>query len=309
MSIRVLALSFCLMTLICNAYAGLSEGIIAYQHGDYTQALQELRPVAEQGFALAQFTLGDMYLQGQGVYKDAKEAAWWFLLAAKLDYPSAQRRLGSLYAEGTGVPQDLREAVAWYLKAANQGDLESKYALATMYKLGQGVPQNDSEGEWWQANAEQQVQMEARLKESQERPPLPESHAAEELAWFQKEAQMGYPLAQYNLGLMYELGRNVPQNDREALRWYRQAAEKRFALAQYRLGMMYAQGRAVPRLTTVAFALFDLSSDIDIQATLAREQTSFEMNEAEIAEATKLAQRLRQKTSLLKVLDTYLKTP
>ena len=54
-------------------------------------------------------------------------------------------------------------------------------------------------------------------------------------------------MAQYNLGVMYENGRGVPQNDAEAVKWYRKAAEQGLASAQNNLGVMYANGEGVPQ--------------------------------------------------------------
>ena len=52
--------------------------------------------------------------------------------------------------------------------------------------------------------------------------------------------------AQFNLGLMFDAGEGVPQNDTEAVRWYRMAAEQGNADAQLNLGDMYDTGRGVP---------------------------------------------------------------
>ena len=41
--------------------------------------------------------------------------------------------------------------------------------------------------------------------------------------WNQKAAQ-GDAEAQYNLGLMYDKGEGVPEDDAEAVRWYQKAA-------------------------------------------------------------------------------------
>ena len=60
-------------------------------------------------------------------------------------------------------------------------------------------------------------------------------------------AEQGDADAQYNLGVMYENGRGVPQNDAEAVKWYRKAAEQGLASAQNNLGLMYANGRGVPQ--------------------------------------------------------------
>lgn len=53
------------------------------------------------------------------------------------------------------------------------------------------------------------------------------------------------PTAQTDLGLMYEAGRGVHQDDNAAVQWCRRAAEQGNALAQYRLGVSYAEGRGV----------------------------------------------------------------
>ena len=52
-------------------------------------------------------------------------------------------------------------------------------------------------------------------------------------------AEEGKAEAQYNLGLMYSLGKDIPRNDPEAVKWYRLAAEQGLAQAQHNLGVMY----------------------------------------------------------------------
>lgn len=41
-----------------SAFAGYEEGLKAYKNKDYAQALQEWRPLAEQGDARSQYSLG-----------------------------------------------------------------------------------------------------------------------------------------------------------------------------------------------------------------------------------------------------------
>ena len=53
--------------------------------------------------------------------------------------------------------------------------------------------------------------------------------------------------ALFNLGVLYENGRGVPQDDAEAVKWYRKAAEQGSASAQYNLGLLYGAGQGVPQ--------------------------------------------------------------
>ena len=55
----------------------LKQGIAAYKGKDYTAALKIIRPLAIKGGARAQFYLGLMYEEGDGVAKDIKEAVKW----------------------------------------------------------------------------------------------------------------------------------------------------------------------------------------------------------------------------------------
>jgi TPR repeat protein len=58
-------------------------------------------------------------------------------------------------------------------------------------------------------------------------------------------ANAGNPDAEHLLGLMYYMGRGVPQDYKKALEWHRKAALKGKADAQYVVGAMYYTGNAV----------------------------------------------------------------
>ena len=45
-------------------------------------------------------------------------------------------------------------------------------------------------------------------------------------------------VAQTLLGMMYQNGKGVPQNDAEAVQWYRKAADQDQAGAQFNLGLI-----------------------------------------------------------------------
>jgi len=74
-----------------------------------------------------------------------------------------------------------------------------------------------------------------------------QASALAESAWKQKDAtalaqlraaaQSGDANAQYNLGVMYDLGQGVPQNDAQAAYWYRKAADQGDTIAQCSMGV------------------------------------------------------------------------
>ncbi|MFP6777946.1 MAG: hypothetical protein VCB06_06185 [Alphaproteobacteria bacterium] len=58
-----------------SAWADFDDGLAAAQRGDYATALEEWRPLADQGHARAQFNLGVMYDNGYGVPENDAESA------------------------------------------------------------------------------------------------------------------------------------------------------------------------------------------------------------------------------------------
>ncbi len=75
---------------------------------------------------------------------------------------------------------------------------------------------------------------------------------ATSLSEWRKMAEQGQAIAQYNLGIIYEYGRGVKQNDVEAVKWYRKASVQGVSVAQYKLGVMYDNGWGVPPSDTEA---------------------------------------------------------
>jgi len=69
-------------------------------------------------------------------------------------------------------------------------------------------------------------------------------------------AEQGDSYAQYNLGLMYDYGEGVIEDDTQAVYWYRKAAEQGHAKAQYNLGVMYESGRGIAKDDTQAVYWF-----------------------------------------------------
>ncbi len=112
-------------------------------------ALREWRPLAEQGNAKAQYNLGVMYDNGQGVPQDYAKAVEWYRKAAEQGYADAQYNLGHMYDKGEGVTQDYAKAMGWYRKAAEQGDADAQHNLGVMYGNGQGVPQDYAQAHMW----------------------------------------------------------------------------------------------------------------------------------------------------------------
>jgi uncharacterized protein len=119
-----------LVAIVGAAGAGrLEDATAAFERRDFATALRLLRPLADQGNAVAQFILGVMYDNGKGVPQNDAEAMNWYREAADRGETNAQCNLGTMYLTGQGVPQDYAEALKWYRKAADQGNANAQFNL------------------------------------------------------------------------------------------------------------------------------------------------------------------------------------
>jgi len=114
-------------------------------------SLGNLRTLAEQGDAAAQFAVGARYATGEDVPQDYAEAVRWFSMAAERGHVVAQATLGAYYWAGRGVPADVVKAYFWSVLAQAGGDEASKYrvaVLASRMSRGQILAAQQQADEW-----------------------------------------------------------------------------------------------------------------------------------------------------------------
>ena len=76
---------------------------------------------ARWGDVEAQYMIGWMYLNGEGIGQDNEQAAIWFERAAENGHPYSMFRIGDMYHTGRGVEKDKAQAARWFRKAAESG--------------------------------------------------------------------------------------------------------------------------------------------------------------------------------------------
>ena len=101
----------------------------AYEMGVYAEARSKWEPLAEQGDAVAQRSLGMMFYLGQGLDPDYDEAFKLFTQAAEQGEDVAQLSLGAMYAEGQGVPQDSVRSLMWLTLSSEQGNGSAQHRM------------------------------------------------------------------------------------------------------------------------------------------------------------------------------------
>lgn len=165
------------------------------------EGLRWLTLSAMQGYDIAMYRLGKLYLQGDIVEKNISEALRWLWEADAQDNPYAQYLLGKLYLKGEDVTAD-HVTAEWLLeKSVRQGNKYAMYSLAKMHI--QGLAQFSD------------IQYAVHL--------------------LTEAANRGNQWAEYQLGKMYLYGQGVDKNYEMAVQLLTSAASKGNEYAQHML--------------------------------------------------------------------------
>jgi hypothetical protein len=233
-------------TMLALAY---HAGVLLKQ--DDAQALHLLRNAADRGSMAAEESLGIFAETGVGIDQPSPaDALSWYRKAAARGSLDAATSIGLMYANGKGVKRDITQAVTWFRRAADGGDASAQYNLALVYERGEGVPQDyRAAARWLRAAADQNlVPAILDLAEISLQPPDSSMPAdiAKAVAYYEKAADLGNPVAQAALGTVLTKGLTGKVDYDQAVMWYRKAADQGDPDGELGLGVSYALGRGVP---------------------------------------------------------------
>ncbi len=213
----VLVIAACAPGIAAPAQADdIEAGRAAIVAGDYSKALDILRPMAAQGDAAAEVALGAMYAQGLGVPADLDIARDWFSRSARQGNEKAKFNL-------------LHVADVYLYGKASERRCTDALAVITELVGMEYVAAYTTAGNFFYEGCEEVA-----------------ARPAEAIGWWREAASEGDPIAMVNLGVAYANGVGVEQDYAEAFNWYRKSAEKGHAAGQYGLGLMYQYGDGVP---------------------------------------------------------------
>lgn len=108
--------------------------------------MEELIKQADEGDDRAQYQLGLVYYNGDGINKNYRRAYCYFQKAADQGHAEAQFMLGEMLRSGKKIGKDLKKAFEWYALASQQGHIPSKHCLAGMVYDGEGCKRDAKRG-------------------------------------------------------------------------------------------------------------------------------------------------------------------
>jgi TPR repeat protein len=153
------------LQLFKDPESAMRAGLQSYRTGDVKSSVEALKYAADQGYHPAQWKLGKMYADGDGVVRDDVRAYEYFLQIVNSfkddeDEPPARRFILSNAFVAVGMynlngipnwvkPNPERALHLFEFAASNFADANAEYNLGRMYLDGIGTLQNGREGVGW----------------------------------------------------------------------------------------------------------------------------------------------------------------
>jgi TPR repeat protein/capsular polysaccharide biosynthesis protein len=227
------------------------------------EAVRWFKTAAEQGHAAAQLSLAMMYLHGVGVPRDPAKAGEWYARAAAQGLAAAPARAAPLHLVGEGAASDHQTAARWRERAAGRGESEAETALALLYLRGHGVPRDIARAEALLRRAAERGHGPAALQLGHlcsGRHGAP-ARESEATDWYKAAAMAGQLEGQLLVAHNLLNGIGCAADAAAAAQWLRKAAEQGDAGAQFQLGALYYLGQGVARDPAAAGKWYRLAAE------------------------------------------------
>lgn len=210
----------------------------------HARALQALTNAAEHGNARAQYLLGTGYADGSLGSTNILLARRWLGKAIASGMIEALRPYVALQQSGdlSGIA-----STAELAKNATAGDASAQHAYAVRLLTGQQVKADPASGLAWLRKSADLGYPDAQYDLGIQLSRSDDPDYAQALQWLQRAAASGHARAQYAIGQMKAEGLGVEKNEREAVRWYRQAADSGLATAEYAMGYATSEGAGIQK--------------------------------------------------------------
>ena len=197
--------------------------------------------------------------------------------ASEKVFPAADYLLGTMYREGNGVEKNGDTAFEYIKKAAYKGNADAKWTLGNMYLNGEGVAQDYYFATQWLAEvalSTHKKEINDLLKADNEgtfsqyliglRKYFIEKDYASAITYFMKVDKAKCPEGKTMLGMCYANKDYAKQNLKKAIKNLNKAIENNSRVANYYLATMYETATGVEKDSKKAVELLKKASDLGI---------------------------------------------
>ena len=228
--------------------------------GRYIDAYNMYKRPSEIGHAGAQYGIGVMYLEGNGLQKDVTEGLKWITISADQGYEEAQKCLYRFYSGQEGHEPNYSEAIKWGLLLKDNQNVDADFwnAIPSEVLCEEGMShlknQERDRGMFFLYNSGERGSLKALYNLAmfyyKSNVDLDKNLTNIEMALklFASAAEKGHAGSQFYVGFFYEKGLGVPSLIDNAIEWYQKAADQNYPKAQERVDALKLEKQRVEAL-------------------------------------------------------------
>lgn len=205
--------------------------------GKQQESIGWLVSAANLGSSQACNRLGEVYLHGEGVERDPKQAVQCFEAAIKMAADStALGHLGLCYLDGDGVERDVHKGLSLLERSARQGNSVARMLLGDLYSNGEVFAQDFEKAlRWYELGCSgYDVTCYDRLVDLL----LNQEDYERIIRWADLYMQMRVPRAYATYGILSVYGKGVNEDRETAMRYLLKAANMEEPSATYALFLL-----------------------------------------------------------------------
>ncbi|XP_067942796.1 protein sel-1 homolog 1-like [Watersipora subatra] len=242
---------------MADAYVGrmYAEGVGNVEK-DYETAYEYFYKSAEQENPIGQCGLGMLYLKGHHVAKDPAKAFYYFQKSSEKNWVDAHLQLGLMYFRGEGgVKLEPKLALKYFNLAAQGGNVLGLFNLAQMHAAGMGVMRSCHIAVELYKNVAERGPWSKLLMEGFDF--YKQGYVDVAMLKYLVAAELGYEVAQSNVGYILDTGETDAYADNE---------KYRRALLQWTRAA--GQGSTVARIKLGDYHYYGLGTDVDYEQAI-----------------------------------------
>jgi uncharacterized protein len=240
-----------------------------YHHGigtevDKKKAFELYQQAANLKHCAARHSLALMFKDGDFIDKDYNKS---FELAEGLteeQYSPGINMLGYCYHHGIGTEVDKKRAFELYQKAASIGNSTAQMNLVCMYKNGDGIDKNHEKAFELCKGLGDDLDGMNMLGYCYQHGIGTSVNKQKAFELYEKAADLGHSVAQFNLALMYKNGEGIDKNYDEVFELFKKSAEKRYSPGISMLGYCYHYGIGTNVNKQKAFEFYKEAADLGV---------------------------------------------
>lgn len=277
---------------------GRAKDVCAEYQNKMSSSPEIVADLAEAGVAESQYELAIMYRDGTGFGKSDELYREWMKRASDHGHTLAQVAYADILMGDGG---DTSEAVSLYKSAAVKGNNDARMKISSIGKGKDELGEKIKEIFLKMAEEGEPINM-FRCADYLLKTAWMEEDRKEAFKWFERSADMGYPNAMHQVGLMYRDGVGTARDFGKMAESLGKASEQGFLPSVTLLADLYLQGKLLPRDEKKAFNLYLKGASLGngkCQYQIAMMYQNGEGTELNIEESDKWLERFSHSTTVV----------